>query len=99
MKIVIKTVIFQILSVALFSFLYLSIKTQFARDTSYSYSHQVDSKNLPTFLDCFFLATTVQSGVGYSDIYPITAISKSAMILQQFSMISTNIFLLYIFTL
>jgi hypothetical protein len=95
MKIVIRTVLFQFLCVLLFGLVYLSFKKHFARDPAYT----TDNKSEPEILDCLFLATTVQSGVGYSDLYPITDASKIVMIIQQFVMISTNVFLLYVFTL
>jgi hypothetical protein len=95
MKLVLKTVTFQILCVFLFGLAYLSYKNHFVRDTAYT-----DDKNKePELLDCLFLATTIQAGVGYSDLFPATDIAKIIMIIQQFIMISTNVFLLYIFTI
>ena len=94
MKIVLKTVLFQFLCVLLFSLVYLSFKRHFLRDPAYT----TDNKKQAELLDCFFLATTIQAGVGYSDLYPITDTAKIIMIIQQFIMISTNVFLLYIFT-
>jgi len=95
MKIVIKTVLFQFLCVLLFGLIYLSFKEHFVRDSAFT----IDKKKEPEILDCLFLATTVQAGVGYSDLYPITDTSKIILIIQQFVMISTNVFLLYVFTL
>jgi hypothetical protein len=95
MKIVLKTVLFQFCCVLLFSLVYLSFNRDFVRDPAYT----IDNKKEPELLDCFFLATTVQAGVGYSDLYPITDTAKIIMIIQQFVMISTNVFLLYVFSL
>ena len=95
MKLVIRTVVFQFLCVILFGIIYLTFKKHFIRDATFS----IDNKKDPELIDCLFLATTVQSGVGYSDLYPITYISKIIMIIQQFIMMSSNVFLLYIFTL
>jgi len=95
MKLVIRTVIFQFFCVLVFGIIYLSFKTHFIRDSAFT----IDNSKDPELLDCLFLATTVQAGVGYSDLYPITNVSKMIMILQQFVMMSTNVFLLYIFTL
>jgi hypothetical protein len=94
MKIVIKTVLFHFLCVVLFGLVYLSFKSQFVRDPAYT----IDNKSKAEIIDCLFLATTIQSGVGYSDLYPITTTAKVILIIQQFVMISTNVFLLYIFT-
>ena len=94
MRIVIKTVLFQFLCVLLFGLVYLSFKEHFVRDPAYT----TDKKKKAEILDCLFLATTVQAGVGYSDLYPITDTAKVILIIQQFVMISTNVFLLYVFT-
>ena len=95
MRIVVKTVAFQFLCVLLFGLIYLSYTNHFTRDTSYT----IGKSKEPELIDCLFLATTIQAGVGYSDLYPITDVSKIIMIIQQFIMISTNVFLLYIFTI
>jgi hypothetical protein len=95
MKLVIRTVVFQFICVIFFGLIYLSFKNHFLRDPAYA----VDKKSDPELLDCLFLATTIQAGVGYSDLYPTTDLSKIIMIIQQFIMISLNVFLLYIFTL
>jgi hypothetical protein len=95
MRIVLKTVLFQFLCVLLFGLVYLSFKRHFVRDPNFT----TNKKKEPEIIDCLFLATTIQCGVGYSDLYPITDTAKFILIIQQFVMISTNVFLLYIFTL
>jgi hypothetical protein len=95
MKLVIRTVVFQFCCIIFFGIIYLIYKDHFSRDPAYS----DDKDNTPKLIDCLFLATTVQAGVGYSDLYPFTTIAKIILISQQFIMISTNVFLLYIFTL
>jgi len=89
MKLVIRTVFFHFICILLFSLVYWVYRNDFKRaDNTYG-----------EFIDYLFLSTTVQAGVGYSDLYPITDTSKLIMIFQQFIMISTNVFLLYLFTL
>ena len=94
MKIVIRTVILQFSFILLFGLVYFFLKSHFLRDPIYT----INKKNNPEIIDCFFLSTTVQCGVGYSNLYPITNLAKSIMILQQFTMISINILLLYVLT-
>lgn len=50
------------------------------------------------FIDCLFLATTIQCGVGLSDINTVTTLSKTLAILQQMSMLGNTIFMLYLFS-
>jgi hypothetical protein len=94
MKIVIRTFIFHFLSILLFGLVYFFFESHFVRDKIYT----VNKNNRPEMIDCFFLATTIQCGVGYSDLYPITNLAKMILIIQQFTMISTNILLLYVLT-
>jgi hypothetical protein len=89
MKLVIRTVFFHFMCILIFSLVYWVYRDDFKRD----------DKNPGDFIDYLFLSTTVQAGVGYSDLYPISHTSKLIMIFQQFIMISTNVFLLYLFTL
>ena len=50
------------------------------------------------FIDCLFLATTIQAGVGLADINTVTTLSKILTIIQQMTMIGNTIFMLYIFS-
>jgi hypothetical protein len=94
MKIVIRTVIVHFSCILLFGLAYLFLKSHFVRDPIYT----INKQNNPEIIDCFFLSTTIQSGVGYSNLYPITNLAKSIMMIQQFIMISINILLLYVLT-
>ena len=90
MKIVIRTVLFHFLCIIMFAYFYFSFKDHFQRN--------VNEAEL-TCLDYFLLSTTIQAGVGISDIYPISFYGKILMILQQLLMIMTHVFTLYIFNL
>jgi|LauGreDrversion4_2_1035121.scaffolds.fasta_scaffold01521_2 hypothetical protein len=91
MKLVLRTLFFHFLCICLFAVVYWSVKNEF---------HYVIHENHKfTIIDFILLSTTVQAGVGFSSITPISSFSKLLMILQQFIMISTNVFLLYIFNL
>ena len=96
MKIVFRTVVFHFLCVIIFSLFYWKYTNHFIRDNGLTDNNKIIK---PTYIDHLFLSTTIQAGVRYSDLYPITNITKLLMILQQFIMISTNIFILYVFTL
>jgi hypothetical protein len=89
MKIVFRTVCFHLLCIIVFSFLYFHNKDGF---------QSLANKNV-SYLDYFLLSTTIQAGVGISSIYPIYSYGKIIMILQQFIMIMTHVFTLYVFTL
>jgi len=89
MKILIRTLIFHFVCIFMFSLLYLNITDGFGT---------IDNKVIE-YVDCLLFSTTIQSGVGVTNIVANSQISKYLMILQQIILISTHAFTLYIFTL
>jgi len=88
MKIVIRTVFFHFLCVAGFGIIYFYLKDDFS---------EKESDNLE-IIDYLLLSTTIQAGVGISHLYPTSFYGKLTMIIQQFLMLCTHIFTLYILT-
>jgi hypothetical protein len=89
MRIVIKTVLFHFVCILIFAGFYYYLKDHFQRQIKEEF----------TLLDYLLLSTTIQAGVGISDIYPISFYGKITMIIQQLLMIMTHVFTLYIFNL
>jgi len=89
MKIVIRTVVFHFFCILFFAVFYYYFKEHYQRKLSEETNR----------LDCLLLSTTIQAGVGISDIYPISFYGKIIMIIQQLLMITTHVFTLYIFNL
>jgi hypothetical protein len=90
MKIIFRTFVFHVLSIIIFSFIYQSFKNDYY------------SKKKPeelTYIDFFELSTTIQAGVGFSDLLPKTHNVKYVLCAQQLCMICTHIITLYFFTL
>ncbi len=90
MKLVIRAMIFHILCIIIFALIYLTL------DEGFHVTEQHDKKGV---VDYLLLSTTIQSGVGISDLYPLSYYSKVAVIIQQMLMLFTHIITLYIFTL
>lgn len=90
MKIVIRTVLFHFLCILVFAIFYYRFKNDFKLK---------EKKEEFTLLDYVLLSTTIQAGVGITDIYPISFYGKILMISQQLIMIMTHIITLYIFNL
>jgi hypothetical protein len=90
MKIVIRTVIFHFVCILFFAFLYYYFKDNLHPKPLDKDLHAVDY---------LLLSITIQTGVGISDIYPVSFYGKIIMIIQQFSMLLTHVFTLYVFTL
>jgi hypothetical protein len=91
MKLVIRTIIFHIVCILVFATLYYNLADSFD-DTN-------ENKRNKTFLDYVMLAVTIQCGVGFSFLDPITFYTKLLLILQQLIMISAHVITIYIFTL
>jgi hypothetical protein len=89
MKLAIRTVLFHIICILIFALFYYYFRDDFKTQVKEEF----------TVLDYLFLSTTIQSGVGLTDIYPIAFYGKLIMILQQLVMIMTHVFTIYIFTL
>ena len=89
MKIVIRTVLFHFLCIIFFGIVYLYLKDDFTQ-----------KKDVKLGLtDYLLLSTTIQAGVGISDIYPTSFYGKITMIIQQFLLISTHVFTIYMFNI
>lgn len=89
MKLVIRTFVVHILCIIVFALIYSNISEEF---------HFMD-KDKKSFVDYILLSTTIQAGVGISQLYPLSLYSKIVLITQQLFMLFTHIITLYIFTL
>jgi hypothetical protein len=89
MKIVIRTVFFHFLCIILFGIIYFYLKDDFEE------KEKVDLE----IIDYVLLSTTIQAGVGVSELYPTNFYGKLTMIIQQIIMICTHVFTIYIFTI
>jgi hypothetical protein len=89
MKLVFRTAIFHFICIIVFGIIYLILRED--------YNHPHHKKK--QLIDFFFLSTTIQAGVGMSDMYPSDFYGKIFMMIQQVIMILANIITLYIFSL
>ena len=89
MKLLIRSFVVHILCIIVFALIYSNISEEF---------HFMD-KDKKSFVDYILLSTTIQAGVGISQLYPLYFYSKIVLITQQLLMLCTHIITLYIFTL
>ena len=93
MRSVVYTVIFQITSIIIFGLLYWKFSEDFTSSTS------KDTKYKIPFLDCFYTSVTIQASVGGPQILnPNTNKTKLLIMFQQFLMITSNVLILYLFS-
>ena len=89
MKLAIRAFIFHVICITLFYYVYNSMS-----------EHFVVKNNLKkTKFDFLLLSTTLQAGVGMTNLHPLTDLPKIAMMIQQMVMLFTNVIILYAFTL
>ena len=86
---VIRTVIFHLIIIIIFTFIYKHI----AIDLKDNDKKPVD------FIDYLLLSVAIQSGTGFSVVNPKNNIGKIVVIIQEFILIFTHVFTIYIFTI
>ena len=97
MKIVLRTLVFHFVCIILFAFLYKHLAIHFARDKNKNNNQMnVTSDDM---IDYLLLSVTIQAGIGFSNLYPVSHLSKVVLMIHQFIVISTHVFTLYIFTI
>jgi len=96
MKLVIRTFVFHILCIIIFTYLYLYLSDHFQNNKE---TNETKNPKYTSFIDFLLLSTTIQAGVGISDLYPISYNGKLAVIIQQIIMMLTYIITIYVFTL
>jgi len=93
---VFKTVAAHFCIILTFLFLYYYFANHF--ETMDQVKKEKRPSRLESLVDFLLLSTTIEAGVGISDIVPITIYGKLLMILQQFAMLSLTVITIFIFT-
>jgi len=89
MKIVFGTIFFNFLCIIFFTMIYIYLRKEFINNT----------KNDIKLIDFLMFTTTIQAGVGLTNIFPNSFNSKLVTIIQQLTMISSYVIILYIIAL
>ena len=93
MKVLIRGVLFHIVSLAIFTYIYFIL---YETDFENIIEDPLDEISIDIkFMDCFYFATTVEAGVGLTSLQPTTNLSKFIVCIQQFLMIIANFVILY----
>jgi hypothetical protein len=89
MKIVFATIFFNFLCIIFFGMIYIYLKNEFINNAN---------KNDVQLIDIIMFSTTIQSGVGLSNLLPNSFNLKLVTIIQQLTMICSYVIILYIIT-
>ena len=92
---VLNTVIFQLFCIVLFSYLYWIYIDDFVPATT----SNKNKKTKGEFIDCVYTSITIQAGVGYNGLDPISDTAKMLLMAQQFVMICANVLIFYLFSI
>jgi Sec-independent protein secretion pathway component TatC len=98
MRIVLKTLAIHLFCIIFFAFFYSYFSIHFDNNAENKCQHSNDDLTLCSIIDFFLFSTTIQAGVGISNILPISVYGKLFMILQQLIMISISVITIYVFT-
>ena len=98
MRRIIHTVSIHLLCIIFFAFFYYYFSKNFDNNKQNKFKHYNNNSKLESIVDFFLFSTTIQAGVGISDILPISVYGKMLMILQQLIMISISVITIYVFT-
>ena len=85
-----KAIVAHFTALLLFTFIYASLP-----EDTFEFS---DRNRKPSLFDFFNMATTIQSGVGLTSLYPKSDFGIFFTTTQQLLMIVKNIFILHFFT-
>jgi len=97
MKIVFRTVLFHILCIFIFAFIYIGLEKHFLPLNYDIHNHNLQN-DFNGILDFFIMSSSIQTGIGLTNLYPVSPIAKLTIVLQEIIMVSTHLFTLYIFT-
>lgn len=94
MKQVLSAIFLNFTCIWIYCIIYICLKDDFIYNSSEKFSNSNDKVQI---IDLIMYTSTIQSGVGLTNIMPNTFISKFFTISQQYVMISFNLFILYLF--
>ena len=102
MKRVVQTLAIHVFCILFFAFFYYYFSLHFdnnnKQDKQDKFTHYNRESNIESIIDFLLFSTTIQAGVGISDILPISIYGKLLMITQQLIMISISVITIYVFT-
>jgi hypothetical protein len=97
MRIVVKTLALHLFCIIFFAFFYYYFSTHFDNNIPTKFKQYTNDSKLHSIIDFFLFSTTIQAGVGISDMIPISIYGKVLMIIQQLIMISISVLTIYFF--
>ena len=98
MRRVVKTLAIHLFCIIFFAFFYYYFSIHFDNNNQDKFKYYNSKSKIDLLVEFFLFSTTIQAGVGISDILPISIYGKMLMIMQQLIMISIQVITIYVFT-
>lgn len=92
MKIVFATIFFHFLCIIFFAIIYIYLRKGFVKNVNSSLKNDIN------LIDIIMFTTTIQAGVGLTNLIPNSLNLKLVTIIQQLTMICSYVFVLYMIT-
>ena len=98
MRVIFHTLAVHLFFIIFFAYLYYYFSSHFDNNKAIKFNPYNEESTLDTIIEYFLFSTTIQAGVGISEIVPISNYAKLLMIIQQLIMLSIHIITIYAFT-
>jgi|LakMenE01Jun11ns_1017448.scaffolds.fasta_scaffold9204102_1 hypothetical protein len=98
MRRIVQTLAIHLFCILFFAFFYYYFSLHFDNNKQNKFEQYTRESTIDSIIDFFLFSTTIQAGVGISDIVPISIYGKILMILQQILLISISVITIYVFT-
>jgi hypothetical protein len=98
MRRIVQTLAIHLFCILFFAFFYYYFSLHFDNNKQNKFEQYTRESTIDSIIDFFLFSTTIQAGVGISDIVPISIYGKILMIIQQILLISISVITIYVFT-
>jgi len=98
MRRIVQTLAIHLFCILFFAFFYYYFSLHFDNSKQNKFEQYTRESKIDSIIDFFLFSTTIQAGVGISDIVPISIYGKILMIIQQILLISISVITIYVFT-
>jgi hypothetical protein len=98
MRRVVKTLAIHLFCIIFFAFFYYYFSIHFDNNNQDKFKYYNSGSKIDSLVDFFLFSTTIQAGVGISNVLPNSVYGKMLMIMQQLIMISIQVITIYVFT-
>jgi hypothetical protein len=93
-----KTLAVHLIFIFFFAFMYYNFSIFFDNKKPNKFKEYNSGTRMETLVDFFLFSTTIQAGVGISDISPVSVYGKMLVTIHHIIMITINVLTIHIFT-